>query len=228
MTINRLILITDDQVAVIIDFNWLSIPVDQLTDILTTNFDVLYCILSSCISKKIYNGKITLIMLTYVGCFPVVSLVFFLIASSEKFTVELIEIKLVDEHTQLEYSFFFSSRWSHFWRNQSVFLMSGAPLQGMPGSKVGPVPIVQMYGVTMEGNSVLCHIHGFVPYFYVPAPPEFQQSHCSAFQDGLNKAVLNDMRSNKDNITQVNEFCKNFLLTHYTWVITRKYSYCFP
>ena len=76
-------------------------------------------------------------------------------------------------------------------------------MQGMPGSKVGPVPIVQMYGVTMEGNSVLCHIHGFVPYFYVPAPPGFQQSHCSSFQDGLNRAVLNDMRSNKDNVTQV-------------------------
>lgn len=73
----------------------------------------------------------------------------------------------------------------------------------MPGSKVGPVPIVQMYGVTMEGNSVLCHIHGFVPYFYVPAPPGFQQSHCSLFQDGINKAVLADMRSNKDNISQV-------------------------
>ena len=77
----------------------------------------------------------------------------------------------------------------------------------MPGSKVGPVPIVQMYGVTMEGNSVLCHIHGFVPYFYVPAPSGFEHSHCGAFQDGLNKAVLSDMRSNKDNITQVSDKC---------------------
>ncbi|RMX48133.1 hypothetical protein pdam_00014691, partial [Pocillopora damicornis] len=78
----------------------------------------------------------------------------------------------------------------------------GKPLQGMPGSKVGPVPIVQMYGVTMEGNSVLCHIHGFVPYFYVPAPSGFQQSYCSVFRDCLDKAVLGDMRSNKD-VTQV-------------------------
>lgn len=77
----------------------------------------------------------------------------------------------------------------------------GKPLQGMPGSKVGPVPIVQMYGVTMEGNSVLCHIHGFVPYFYVPAPSGFQQSYCSVFRDCLDKAVLGDMRSNKD-VTQ--------------------------
>jgi len=81
----------------------------------------------------------------------------------------------------------------------------------MPGSKVGPVPIVQMYGVTMEGNSVLCHIHGFVPYFYTPAPPGFQQSHCGLFQEGLNKAVLNDMRSNKDNISQVSVQCADHI-----------------
>ena len=93
----------------------------------------------------------------------------------------------------------------------------------MPGSKVGPVPIVQMYGVTMEGNSVLCHIHGFVPYFYVPAPPGFQQNHCSLFQDGLNKAVLSDMRSNKDNVSQVSvqcahhAYCRKCQLTLYIY-----------
>ena len=76
----------------------------------------------------------------------------------------------------------------------------------MPGSRVGPVPIVQMYGVTMEGNSVLCHIHGFVPYFYVLAPSGFQQSYCSVFRDCLDKAVLGDMRSNKD-VTQVGVMC---------------------
>lgn len=92
----------------------------------------------------------------------------------------------------------------------------------MPGSKVGPVPIVQMYGVTMDGNSILCHIHGFVPYFYVPAPPGFQQRHCSIFQDCLDKAVLGDMRSNKDNVSQVSVQCVDQLFTvgsiswHYT------------
>ncbi|EDO49294.1 predicted protein [Nematostella vectensis] len=78
----------------------------------------------------------------------------------------------------------------------------GTPLLGMPGSKVGPVPIIRMFGVTMDGNSVLCHIHGFVPYFFVPAPPGFQEIHCSLFRDTLDKAVLNDMRSNRDGVTQ--------------------------
>ncbi|XP_046862075.1 DNA polymerase delta catalytic subunit-like [Xenia sp. Carnegie-2017] len=78
----------------------------------------------------------------------------------------------------------------------------GKPHPGMPGSKVGPVPIARMYGITMEGNSVLCHVHGFVPYFFVPAPLHMKRDDCHLFKDALNKAVLKDMRSNKDNVTQ--------------------------
>lgn len=40
----------------------------------------------------------------------------------------------------------------------------------MPGQSQGKVPIIRMFGVTDSGNSVCCHIHGFAPYFYVPAP----------------------------------------------------------
>ena len=79
----------------------------------------------------------------------------------------------------------------------------------MPGLKVGPVPIVCMYGITVEGHSVMCHIHGFLPYLFVPAPPGFQESHCASFLVGLNKAVLSDMRSNKDNVSQV-----SFVIRH--------------
>ncbi|KRK05288.1 uncharacterized protein Dyak_GE27975 [Drosophila yakuba] len=46
----------------------------------------------------------------------------------------------------------------------------GQPLPGMPGAQIGPVPVVRMFGVTMEGNSVCCHVHGFCPYFYIEAP----------------------------------------------------------
>nr|XP_006813424.1 PREDICTED: DNA polymerase delta catalytic subunit-like [Saccoglossus kowalevskii] len=77
----------------------------------------------------------------------------------------------------------------------------GQPLKGMPGSTIGPVPIVRMFGITEEGNSVLCHIHGFSPYFYVPAPKDFKSEHCRMFLEKLNQAVIQDMRSNKDNIS---------------------------
>lgn len=55
-------------------------------------------------------------------------------------------------------------------------------MAGMPGAKVGPTPIIRMYGITMEGNSVLAHVHGFTPYFFVPAQPGFKQEDCDKFK----------------------------------------------
>lgn len=88
----------------------------------------------------------------------------------------------------------------------------GENVEGMPGAQSGPVPIVRMFGVTMDGNSVCAHVHGFLPYFYVRAPSEsFTVEHCDVFRHTLNSAVLGDMRSNKDGITQAVyavELCK--------------------
>ncbi|KAG9342853.1 hypothetical protein JZ751_015060 [Albula glossodonta] len=77
----------------------------------------------------------------------------------------------------------------------------GSPVAGMPGQSQGTVPIIRMFGVTDRGNSVCCHIHGFTPYFYIPAPAGFSSCHLSDFQNELNTAVLNSMRSNKDNLS---------------------------
>jgi len=52
----------------------------------------------------------------------------------------------------------------------------------MPGSQVGPVPVICMYGVTMDGNSVAACVHGFSPYFYIPARQGFQPDDCAAFR----------------------------------------------
>uniref|UniRef100_A0A8C1FUH1 DNA polymerase n=1 Tax=Cyprinus carpio carpio TaxID=630221 RepID=A0A8C1FUH1_CYPCA len=76
----------------------------------------------------------------------------------------------------------------------------GSAVAGMPGQVQGKVPIVRMFGVTDSGNSVCCHVHGFAPYFYVPAPNGFTNAHLAEFQRELNSVVLKDMRSNKDNI----------------------------
>lgn len=61
---------------------------------------------------------------------------------------------------------------------------------------------MRMYGVTMEGNSVCCHVHGFVPYLYITAPKNFTNSNCEPFKHALNKAVLADMRSNPYSIQE--------------------------
>lgn len=66
-------------------------------------------------------------------------------------------------------------------------------MSGMPGSKCGPVPIIIMYGVTMDGNSVATHVHGFSPYFYVPAPQGFRVDDCSKFRvSSLSNLLVHD------------------------------------
>lgn len=76
----------------------------------------------------------------------------------------------------------------------------GKHLPGMPGSTNGPVPIIRMYGVTMEGNSVLAHIHGFAPYFFVPAQPGFKSQDCDTFRNSLDTVVMKDLRSNREGL----------------------------
>lgn len=47
-------------------------------------------------------------------------------------------------------------------------------------------PVIRIYGVTAAGHSVLAHVSGFLPYFYIHAPRGFQQTDCSSFNNHLN------------------------------------------
>lgn len=58
----------------------------------------------------------------------------------------------------------------------------GTSIAGMPGAQTGPVPIMRMFGVTAEGNSVCCHIHGFSPYFFASIPNNFTEADCKPFK----------------------------------------------
>ncbi|XP_052797645.1 DNA polymerase delta catalytic subunit-like [Mya arenaria] len=78
----------------------------------------------------------------------------------------------------------------------------GQHMPGMPGCTRGPTPVIRMFGVTMEGHSVAAHIHGFQPYFFVPAYPGFSDDLCKPFLIALNTAVKGDLRSNKEGIEQ--------------------------
>ena len=88
---------------------------------------------------------------------------------------------------------------------------TGSPIPGMPGTRTGPVPIIRMFGVTQSGNSVCAHIHGFLPYFYIPAPRGFCEEHCDVFCKTLNDAVVGDLCGNRDNVQEAVlaiEMCK--------------------
>lgn len=73
---------------------------------------------------------------------------------------------------------------------------------------MGPVPVMRMYGVTMQGNSVCCHVHGFAPYMYITAPKNFTKDHLLDFKMGLDKVVMRDMRSNKEQVQEAILSCE--------------------
>ncbi|XP_069312907.1 DNA polymerase delta catalytic subunit [Eulemur rufifrons] len=72
------------------------------------------------------------------------------------------------------------------------------PLPGGPPPSPASVPVLRAFGVTDEGVSVCCHIHGFAPYFYSPAPPGFGPEHLSDLQRELSAAISRDQRGGKE------------------------------
>ncbi|EGG13498.1 DNA polymerase delta catalytic subunit [Cavenderia fasciculata] len=64
------------------------------------------------------------------------------------------------------------------------------PLSGMPGPKTGPVPVVRLFGITKTGNSVLCKVHGFLPYFFIACPPGFTVRDCKEFRETLDEVMF--------------------------------------
>lgn len=59
-----------------------------------------------------------------------------------------------------------------------------------------------MYGVTMEGNSVCAHVHGFAPFLYVQAPANFDKSQLGEFKKSLDQIVMKDLKNNRDNVQE--------------------------
>lgn len=71
------------------------------------------------------------------------------------------------------------------------------PKQGanVPGSTIGPVPVIRFFGVTNEGCSVAVHVHGFTPYFYCDPPSvDFNESKLGEFKSSLELRVVQDKR----------------------------------
>lgn len=54
----------------------------------------------------------------------------------------------------------------------------------LPNSS-GPAAIIRIFGVTREGYSVCCNVHGFEPYFYISCPPGMGPDDISKFHQIL-------------------------------------------
>eukprot|EP01061_Rhynchopus_euleeides_P015934 TRINITY_DN27062_c1_g2_i1.p1 TRINITY_DN27062_c1_g2~~TRINITY_DN27062_c1_g2_i1.p1 ORF type:complete len:1080 (+),score=457.47 TRINITY_DN27062_c1_g2_i1:100-3240(+) len=61
------------------------------------------------------------------------------------------------------------------------------PIQGMPGPQnLREVTAIRMFGCTAAGQTVVCIVHGFEPYFWIQAPPGWSASHAEPFRKALN------------------------------------------
>ncbi|KAJ3135221.1 DNA polymerase delta catalytic subunit, partial [Irineochytrium annulatum] len=77
----------------------------------------------------------------------------------------------------------------------------GPAVNGLNPYELKDVPILRMFGVTENGASILCHVHGFLPYFYVPAPNGFKEEHIEHFRQSLNvglRSMLLMQKGRKD------------------------------
>ncbi|KAK2445058.1 recovery protein [Trifolium repens] len=52
-------------------------------------------------------------------------------------------------------------------------------------NRSGPAAIIRIFGVTKEGHSVCCKVHGFEPYFYISCPPGMRPDDISRFHQVL-------------------------------------------
>ncbi|KAL7230905.1 hypothetical protein ACSBR2_009230 [Camellia fascicularis] len=66
----------------------------------------------------------------------------------------------------------------------------------LPNSS-GPAAIIRIFGVTSEGHSVCCHVHGFEPYFYISCPPGMGPDDISHFHQILEGRMREANRNNR-------------------------------
>ncbi|KAI5672299.1 hypothetical protein M9H77_12663 [Catharanthus roseus] len=66
----------------------------------------------------------------------------------------------------------------------------------MPNSS-GPAAILRIFGVSREGHSICCHVHGFEPYFYVNCPQGMGPDDISRFHQILEARMREVNKSSK-------------------------------
>ncbi|CAN6476022.1 unnamed protein product [Victoria cruziana] len=66
----------------------------------------------------------------------------------------------------------------------------------LPNS-LGPAAVLRIFGVTREGHSVCCHVHGFEPYFYISCPDGMGPDDISKFHQILEGRMKEANRNSK-------------------------------
>ncbi|XP_076949772.1 DNA polymerase delta catalytic subunit-like [Bidens hawaiensis] len=73
----------------------------------------------------------------------------------------------------------------------------GESHKGLIPNSSGSAAIIRIFGVTKEGNSVCCNVHGFEPYFYISCPPGMGPDDISHFHQILEGRMREANKSNK-------------------------------
>ncbi|KAG9457177.1 hypothetical protein H6P81_001685 [Aristolochia fimbriata] len=61
----------------------------------------------------------------------------------------------------------------------------------------GPTAILRIFGVSREGHSICCHVHGFEPYFFISCPPGMGPDDISRFHHVLEARMREANRNSK-------------------------------
>lgn len=64
--------------------------------------------------------------------------------------------------------------------------------EGFMGPESSIVPVTRMFGVTRDGHSILCHVHGFHPYFYIYTAKKPDPEKLELFRDHLDSVCKNN------------------------------------
>ncbi|GLE05294.1 hypothetical protein PINS_up014307 [Pythium insidiosum] len=78
---------------------------------------------------------------------------------------------------------------------------AGEPVPGLVASASGSsqnAAIIRLYGVTALGNSVMMHVHGFLPYFYAACPDHVDDSRSGDVRRALESALSQRDRDSAD------------------------------
>ena len=76
--------------------------------------------------------------------------------------------------------------------------------------------VKQSFASLTEPCSFRCHVHGFAPYFFTPAPHGFTEAMCHQFRVALNQAALNHVKVNKK-CSMSFPCCQRFVRTPARW-----------
>ena len=59
------------------------------------------------------------------------------------------------------------------------------------------LPIMRVYGIMQDETSVMIHVHGFMPYFYIKCGSKFRPDLLDQFKKALNDMLMSELKQSE-------------------------------